>query len=80
MPGPGQVIPWSRSEAGWSGCAAHQGFKGHGEYGAVKGFEQQSLGHTITTIDPRAGTETGFLSCFAEPHDAAECLIYTRER
>ena len=47
----------------------------------VKGFEAQKLGHTITAIfDPSADTETGFLSCFAEPQEAAEFLTYKRGR
>ena len=58
-----------------------RGFKDHGEYETVKGFEAQKLGHTITTIlDPSADTETGFLSCFAEPQEAAEFLTYKRGR
>ncbi|HIB22110.1 MAG TPA: hypothetical protein EYO32_11515 [Rhodospirillales bacterium] len=62
-------------------CRA-RGFKDHGEDRAVKGFEVQRLSYnTITTIfGPSAGTETGFLSCFAEPQDAAEFLTYKRER
>ena len=44
-------------------------------------FEIQRLGHTITAIfDPSADTETGFLSCFAEPQEAAEFLTYKRGR
>ena len=55
--------------------------KEHGEYEVVKGFEAQKLGHTITAIfDPSADTETGFLSCFAEPQEAAEFLTYKRGR
>ena len=58
-----------------------RGFKDHGEYEVVKGFEAQKLGHTITAIfDPSANTETGFLSCFAEPQEAAEFLTYKRGR
>ena len=54
-------------------------FKDHGEYEVVKGFEAQKLGHTITAIfDPSADMETGFLSCFAEPQEAAEFLTYWR--
>ena|GEM_PF-2043840 len=61
-------------------CRA-KGFKDHGEYKVVKGFEAQKLGHTITAIfDPSADTETGFLSCFAEPQEAAEFLTYKRGR
>ena len=61
-------------------CRA-KGFKDHGEYEVVKGFEAQKLGHTITAIfDPSADTETGFLSCFAEPQEAAEFLTYKRGR
>ena len=59
-------------------CRA-RGFKDHGEYEGVKGFGVQNLGHTITAIfDPSADTETGFLSCFAEPQEAAEFLTYKR--
>jgi len=47
----------------------------------VKGFEAQKLGHTITAIfDPSAYIKTGFLSCFAEPQEAAEFLTYKRGR
>ena len=54
--------------------------KDHGEYEVVKGFEIQKQGHTITAIfDPSADTETGFLSCFAEPQEAAEFLRPTSE-
>jgi hypothetical protein len=57
--------------------AERRGFKDHGEYEVVKGFEAQKLGHTITAIfDPSADTETGFLSCFAEPQEAAEFLTF----
>ena len=37
-------------------CRA-KGFKGHGEYEEVKGFEAQHLGHTIRAVfdpDPKA--------------------------
>ena len=58
-----------------------RGFKDHGEYETVKGFEIQCLGHTITAVfNPHAKTETGFLSCFAEPQEAAEFLTYKRGR
>ena len=41
----------------------------------VKGFEAQKLGHIITVVfDLSAYTETGFISCFAEPEEAAELL------
>jgi len=41
-------------------CRA-RGFKDHGEYEVVKGFEAQKLGHTIIAIfDPSADIETGF--------------------
>ena len=61
-------------------CRA-KGFKDHGEYETVKGFEIQRLGHTITAVfDPKALTETGFISCFAEPLEAAEFLTYKRGR
>jgi len=44
-------------------------------------FEIQGLGHTITAVfDPNAITETGFISCFAEPEEAAEFLTYKRGR
>jgi hypothetical protein len=44
-------------------------------------FEIQKLGHTITAVfDLSADTETGFLSCFAEPQEAAEFLTYKRGR
>ena len=44
-------------------------------------FEIQRLGHTITAVfDPNAITETGFISCFAEPSEAAEFLTYKRGR
>ena len=50
-------------------CRA-RGFKDHGEYESVKGFEIQKLGHTITAVfDPNAITETGFISWFAEPEE-----------
>ena len=53
-------------------CRA-RGFKDHGDYETVKGFEIQKLGHTITAVfDPNAITETGFISCFAEPEEADE--------
>ena len=42
-------------------------------------FGIQRLGYTITTVfDPNAITETGFISCFAEPSEAAELLTYKR--
>jgi hypothetical protein len=57
------------------------GFKDHREYEVVKGFEAQKLCRTITAIfDPSADTETGFLSCLAEPQEAAEFLTYKRGR
>ena len=46
-------------------------------------FEIQKQGHTITAVfDPDAYTytETGFISCFAEPEEAAEFLTYKRGR
>jgi len=47
----------------------------------LRGFEIQKLGHTITAVfDPNAYTETGFISCFAEPEEAAEFLTYKRGR
>ena len=49
-----------------------KGFKDHGEYKTVRGFEIQRLGPTITAVfDPNTYTETGFISCFAEPQEAA---------
>ena len=55
-------------------CRA-RGFKDHGKYEVVKGFEAQKLGNTITAIfDPSADTETGFLSCFPEPQEAWEMM------
>jgi len=61
-------------------CRA-QGFKDHGVYENFKGFEIQKLGHTITAVfDPNAITETGFISCFAEPEEAAEFLTFKRRR
>ena len=61
-------------------CRA-KGFKGHGEYEEVKGFEAQHLGHTITAVfDPDPVSATGFISVFAEPQEAAEFLTYKRER
>ncbi len=59
-------------------CRA-RGFKDHGEYEVVKGFEEQRLGHCITAVfDPEAETETGFINCFAEPTSGAEYLTYLR--
>ena len=59
-------------------CRA-KGFKGHGEYEEVKGFEAQHLGHTITAVfDPDPVSATGFISVFAEPQEAAEFLTYKR--
>ena len=41
----------------------------------------QHLSHTFTAIfDLNAITETGFISCFAEPQEAVEFLTYKRER
>ena len=61
-------------------CRA-RGFKDFDEYEIVKGFEVQRLGHTITAVfEPDAVSETGFISCFAEPQEAAELLAYMRER
>ena len=61
-------------------CRA-KGSKDHGEYETVKGFEIQRLGHTITAVfDPNAITDTGLISCFAEPEEAAEFLTYKRGR
>jgi hypothetical protein len=61
-------------------CRA-KGFKGHGEYEEVKGFEAQHLGHTITAVfDPDPVSDAGFISVFAEPQEAAEFLTYKRGR
>ena len=61
-------------------CRA-QCFKDQGEYETVKGFEKQRLGHIITAVfDPNAITETGSISYFAEPEEAAELLTYRRGR
>jgi len=50
----------------------------HGDYGMVKGFEIQRLGHIITVVfDPNSKTETGFISSFVEPE---EFLTYKRGR
>ena len=58
-----------------------RGFKDFYEYETVKGFEIQRLGHTITVVfEPDAVSETGFISCFAEPQEAAEFLTYKRKR
>ena len=47
----------------------------------VRGFEIQRLGPTITAVfDPNTYTETGFISCFAEPQEAVEFLTYKRGR
>ena len=47
----------------------------------MKGFEIHKPGHTITAVfDPNAITETGFISYFAEPEEAAEFLTYKRGR
>ncbi len=41
----------------------------------------QRLGHTITAVfEPDAVSPTGFISCFAEPQEAAEFLTYKRGR
>ena len=59
-------------------CRA-KGFKGHGEYEQVKGFEAQHLGHAITAVfDPDPVNATGFISVFAEPQEATELLTYKR--
>ena len=61
-------------------CRA-RGFKDFDEYETVKGFEVQRLGHTITAVfEPDAVSATGFISCFAEPQEAAEFLTYKRGR
>ena len=61
-------------------CRA-RGFKDFDEYETVKGFEVQRLGHTMTAVfEPDAASPTGFISCFAEPQEAAEFLTYKRGR
>ena len=61
-------------------CRA-RGFKDFDEYETVKGFEVQRLGHTITAVfEPDAVSETGFISCFAEPQVSAEFLTCKRGR
>ena len=61
-------------------CRA-RGFKDFDEYETVKGFEVPRLGHTITAVfEPDAVSETAFISCFAEPQEAAEFLTYKRGR
>ena len=48
-------------------CRARS-FKEFDEYGTVKGFEVQRLGHTSTAVfEPDAVSDTGFISYFAEP-------------
>ena len=50
-------------------------------FGYLRGFEIQKLGHTITAVfNLSADTETGFISCFAEPSETAEILTYKRGR
>jgi hypothetical protein len=79
LPKRGVLITEMQGRVVWM-CRA-RGFMDHGEYEVVKGFEAQKLGHTITAIfDPSADTETGLLSCFAEPQEAAEVLTYKRGR
>ena len=39
-----------------------------------------SVASSTVIFDPSADTETGFLSCFAEPQEAAEFLTYKRGR
>ena len=57
------------------------GFQGSRRLRDRQRLEIQKLGHTITAVfDPNADTETGFLSCFAEPQEAAEFLTYNRGR
>jgi len=49
------------------------------DYETVKAFEVQRLGHTITAIfDSSTDTEIGFISCFAEPEEAAKFPTYKR--
>ena len=44
-------------------------------------LEIHRLRHTITVVfDPKAITETDFISCFAEPQEAVEFLTYKRGR
>ena len=48
---------------------------------AVKGFEVQGLGDTITTVfDLSVLVQRPAFSCFAEPQEAAEFLTYKRGR
>ena len=61
-------------------CRA-RGFKDFDEYETVKDFVVQHLGHTITAVfEPDAVSPTGFISCFAEPQEAAEFMTYKRGR
>ena len=61
-------------------CRA-KGFKGHGQFEEVRGYEAQHLGHTITAVfDPDPVSAKGFFSVFAEPQEAAEFLTYKRGR
>ena len=61
-------------------CRA-KGFKGHGEYEEVKGFEAQHLGHTIN-----GGVRSGPREChglhfsLCRPQEAVEFLTYKRGR
>ena len=62
------------------GCRA-KGFKGHGEFEEVRGYEAQHPRHTIAVaFDPDPVTATGFISVLAEPQEAAEFLTYKRGR
>ena len=58
-----------------------KGFRGHGQFEEVRGYEAQHIGHTITAVfDPDPVSATGFISVFAEPQEAAEFLTYKRGR
>ena len=79
----GHQHTWGMMTTEMQGGVVHmsraKGFKGHGEYEEVKGFKAQHLGHTITAVfDPNPASDTGFVSVFAEPQEAAEFLTYTR--
>ena len=61
-------------------CRA-EGFKVHGEYEEVKGFEAKHLGYTIMAVfEPDPLSATDFITVFADPQEAAEFLTYKRGR